>query len=135
MLKTLIFALLLALPLADFTPKWKSCSDPSDSWHPTSVTLVNPPAHGQNDTAFICGESVDAFELIEYDYKVKLLDIVIYSGVHKLNPPMNISQGESACYTFGIGIPNFVIGTVSATFTPIDSDNNERGCVEVDVTV
>lgn len=135
MMKLIVLALIVTVLSADFVPKWSSCSDPSDSWHPTNVTLNNAPTHGKPVTASICGESVDTWTCDAYSFKVKILNIVVDSGTTELKKPQILDAGQTACWNFTITVPPFVIGTVAAEFWPVDDGQNTRGCVEIDVTV
>lgn len=135
MLKVLAIFMMLAIFSADYTPNWKSCSDPSDSWHPTSVTLNAPPVHGQVSTLDICGESVDNFTMNAFTFKVKVLNIVIDSGTRPVRPPVVATAGVINCTIFNMTIPSFLIGTIDAQIWGLDTDGNERGCLQFDITV
>ena len=135
MFKFIALILLFTILSADYTPNWQSCSDPSDSWHPTSVTFANQPVHGQSDNVTLCGESVDDFSFDHFQYKVKILDIVVYSGIGRFNSPQNVTAGETTCLQFNFTIPKFVIGTIQAQFIGLDTTGSERGCVQVDVSL
>lgn len=135
MFKVLALVLMFAVFSANYTPNWKSCSDPSDSWHPTSVSFDQPPAHGQVSHLTICGESVDTFTLYSFQYSIKVLNIVVHTGSGLVKPPTNATAGEIACSTFRLAIPNFIIGTLEAQMEGLDPQGNERGCLLFYVTL
>lgn len=130
----IILALLVALIAADYVPDWHSCSDPSDTWQPTNVTLAQPPARNEDDSIHACGTIEDDVIIGDALLNVYLAKVKIFTTTVKLTQ-QEVFPGTQYCFDYSVYIPPIAVGTFNVSFELQDNTQNNLGCVYLDFSL
>lgn len=134
-MKAIIFFLsIITIISAAYVPKWQACGQSSDPWQPTNVTLDSAPAPNQQDGIHACGVVSDDVVVGDFQLKVSLLGVVIYTTTVQLTQT-EVFPGSDYCFDYSVYIPVIAKGSFGAQFELQDNTQANLGCVSVTLTI
>lgn len=134
-MKALIFfAAIITIISATYIPKWQACGQSTDSWQPTNVTLDTAPTPNEQDGIHACGVMIDDVVVGDFQLKVSLLGVVIYTTTVQVNQT-EVFPGSEYCFEYSVYIPVIAKGNFGAQFELQDNTQSNLGCVSVELTL
>lgn len=135
-MKTIVtFAAFIMLASATYTPKWSSCSAPSDAWQPNAVTFDHAPVHHQEDSFQACGSVQDDVIVGSFHMEVRYSGMVVRTEEVELDQK-EIYPGSQYCFNHSVLVPPLARGTFEVTLELQDKDDETNlGCVDISLNI